>query len=97
MRNEFRALAAVLMIAASTGYVAAQQTKQNPLAPSQNNQNQLDPNENKSNAPRPEGRPGGSRLAHGPAPGHGYSRRQQADHALHHFGGELRQRPSPVA
>ncbi len=54
MRNEIRALAAVLMLAASTGYVAAQQNNQNPLIPSQNNQDKLDPNENKSNAPGPK-------------------------------------------
>ncbi|HEV1999602.1 MAG TPA: hypothetical protein VGQ97_03855 [Xanthobacteraceae bacterium] len=51
MRNEFRALAAVLTLAASTGLVVAQQ---NPLAPSQTNQNTLNPNNNQSGGPGPK-------------------------------------------
>jgi hypothetical protein len=54
MGNGLRAFAAVLMLSAGIGYAAAQQTQQNPLAPSQNNQDKLDPNENKSNAPGPK-------------------------------------------
>jgi hypothetical protein len=51
MRNEFRALAAVLTLAASTGLAVAQQ---NPLAPSQTNQNTLNPNNNRSGGPGPK-------------------------------------------
>jgi hypothetical protein len=49
-----RAFTAALMLVGGTSYVAAQQTQQNPLAPSQNNQDRLDPNENKSNALGPK-------------------------------------------
>ena len=52
MRNEIRALAAVLTLAASTGYVAAQ--AQNPLNPSQRNQDTLNPNNNQSGGPGPK-------------------------------------------
>lgn len=54
MRHGLSALTVALLLTASTGYVAAQQTQQNPLAPSQNRQDTLDPNENKSNAPGPK-------------------------------------------